>query len=198
MTGIKPPFSVPSLSPRRFRLTNVDDVVVVTAITVSTNKAIAKVISALLVLCTLEPELPGIIDETLAASFEARPPRHQSVVLSGLDVQQPPGEGGDAASGVSGGGGPAVGAVAAGVEPGANDGNGAGGRTGLGGLASAAEAPECTGAGDVSGPGGSTPEHGALVGGGAQDGDGSTVRGGGAPGEGDGTVVDPALKANGV
>lgn len=187
MTGIKPAFKVPALSPRRFRLTNVDDVVVVTAITVFTNKAIAEVISALLVLCTLEPELPRIIDETLAASFEARPPRHQSLVLSGLDLQQPPGEGGDAAGGVSGGGGPAVGAVAAGVAPSANDGNGAGGRISLGGLASAAEAPDSTGACHVSGPGGGAPEHGAPVVGGAQDGGGSTVRGGGAPGEGDGT-----------
>lgn len=87
MTGIKQAFDVPALASRRLKLGSVDDVVVITAITVFKNKGIADIIAVLLLLCSAVDDMPRIIAETLEASFEARPARHSSLVLSGLDVQ---------------------------------------------------------------------------------------------------------------
>lgn len=88
MTGIKPAFNVPALASKWLKLADVDDVIVISAITVSKQKTIAEVIGALLSLCVLEPAMTRIVEETLEASFEARPARHPSLVLSGPDVQR--------------------------------------------------------------------------------------------------------------
>jgi len=181
MTRIKPEFDVPELEGRRFKLANVDDVTVVTAITVFTNKSIAEVISALLVLCTLEPELSRIIDETLAASFEARPPRHQTLVLSGLDLQRRAGEGAHQAGGVSDGGPPSAGVSAVGASPGATDGEEGGG-------VGAAEVAGGGGDGGVVGASRSAPANGALGRGAVAPSGEGTLEGrrGGVPADGDG------------
>lgn len=86
MTGIKPSFTVPALASRRLKLGSVDDVAVITDITVFKSKGIADIIAVLLLLCSVVEGMPRIIAETLEASFEARPARHSSLVLSGLDV----------------------------------------------------------------------------------------------------------------
>eukprot|EP00170_Pyropia_yezoensis_P006354 contig_25871_g6374 len=86
MVGIKPAFNVSALASRRLKLDKVDDVLVITAMTVFKRKSIAEIIAVLLMLCCVVPDMT-ILEETLEASFEARPARRPSLVLSGLDVQ---------------------------------------------------------------------------------------------------------------
>lgn len=149
LSAIKPSFDVPELAARRLKPKDVDDVVVVVNISVFTNKSIADVIAALLAICALEPSMPRIIAEALEGSYDARPARHLSLVLSGLDVNT---TGSVQPGGAVGGGSPAAAAAASGAAAGGAAGGGV-----VGGGAAAGVAAEAS---DGNSPEGGTATEG--------------------------------------
>lgn len=89
VAGIKPAFNVPAFGARRLNLGDVDDVIFVSAVTMSTYKTIAEVIAALIALCALEPRISSVVRDTVEASYAARPARHLPLGLYGREVDAP-------------------------------------------------------------------------------------------------------------
>jgi len=86
MVAIKPSLNAPALSSRRLKLNNVPDELVILDLTDFEAKKICDVVAALLFLCTCEREAVRIVNETMAGSYDARPSRHSSLIISGLDL----------------------------------------------------------------------------------------------------------------
>jgi len=205
MAGIKPELKVPSLAAKRFKLSNIPDVLLLVDITTFKSKSIAEVIGVLLLLCTYDPELPRIVEETVSAEFESRPSRQPSLVLSGLELSQPSGEGGDVTDGgvdAATGAGMAARATAATAvrsaagsaavmsndqaAGGAGDGHDVGGVAGAAAAAAAASSDAGAAYRPGDGAGANVVNGSVRAGGGRQD---PNAARGGPPGVGDGDGI---------
>jgi len=101
MVDMKPSFDSPKLAGHRFKHSNVSDEMLVGDLNDFKSKKIGDVVAALLLLCTYEPEAARIVNEISTGSFAARPSRHSSLVLSGLELERV-GNGDGAAEGAGG------------------------------------------------------------------------------------------------
>jgi len=102
MEAIKPSFLVPGLAGRRLKLSQVPDELLFVELTDFKCMKMSEVVASLLLLCTHEPEAVRIVKEIAAGSFEARPSRHPSLVLSGLELEKVADDAGGRAGGAGG------------------------------------------------------------------------------------------------